>query len=81
MKRKLARNSIIALFVAGLVGITFIVGGVGLASAVALPTWNDVQKAKASEASAAAKVAEIESLVQTLKGEVAIQNQKGSVPP
>ncbi|WGD36819.1 M23 family metallopeptidase [Lysinibacter sp. HNR] len=70
-KRKLVRGSVTTLLVGGLVGATLTVGGVGSASAAELPTWNDVQSAKANEASAAAKVTEIEGLIRTLQGEVA----------
>lgn len=41
------------------------------AHALDLPTWADVQSAKANEASAAAKVKQIEGLIAQLQGEVA----------
>ncbi|RRD61308.1 M23 family metallopeptidase [Leucobacter sp. OH1287] len=45
------------------------------AAALDLPTWDDVQAAKANEAAAAQKVTEIEGLIEQVKSEVATLQQ------
>ncbi len=70
-RRPIFRRAIAALVVGGIVATAFTANTAQSAFAVELPTWNDVQQAKANEAATAAKVTEIEGLVKTLQDEVA----------
>ena len=59
------RRRLVGALAAALVGLAlFLSGGATPAHGVELPTWDDVQAAKRNEAAAAAKVTEIEGLLE-----------------
>lgn len=71
-RRPWVRFAAITAVLAAVVGSAQLFGmGSPAASALDLPTWGDVQAAKANEAAAAAKVREIEGLLAQLAAEVA----------
>lgn len=70
VRRALGSLAVIALGLGIFTGVDIVVAPPARAAIGDLPTWDDVQRAKNNEASAAAKVTEIEALIVQVEAEV-----------